>query len=179
MNCCLLQKPSPNQCKLAALLPPNVLKSGTSNKKHTSAVVLCGVTWCQARSALQQSNVYTTALYSEVPASNLGVVSGTLSDILSIARQIPADCLLYTPLRCHYLPSPTVGGQAASALDNAKSHYVTLHKNARYFDTPNGHVTAGLTLRNLSTTSEPTQRSRFNCFAVKRNRFLNLKGVNS
>jgi hypothetical protein len=151
-------------------------KPGTRNKKHTSAVGLCGVTWGQARSALQHCNVYTPALYSEVPASNLGVVTGTLSNILSTAGLIPADRLLYTPLRCHYLPSPYNWRPGSTCPWQSD---VTLRRNARYFNTPNGRVTAGLTLRNLSTTSEPTQRSRFYCSAVERNRFRNFKGINS
>jgi len=81
-----------------------LFKPGTRNRKHTSAVGLCGVTWGQARSALQHCCVYTPALYSQIPASNLGVVTGTQSDIPSTAGQIPAGRPLYTPLRCH-LPS--------------------------------------------------------------------------
>ena len=176
MNCCWKSVARTNASyQLSCPKGEYALKQARVNKKHTSAVGPCCVTWGQARSALQHCNVYTPALYSEVPASNPGVVNGTLSDILSTAGQIPADRILYTPLRWHYLPSPyncRPGNTCPWQSD------VRLRKNARYFNTPNDRVTAGLTLRNLSTTSEPTQRSRFNCFAVERNRFLNFKGIN-
>ena len=143
--------------------------------KHTSAVGPCGVMWGQARLALQR--LYSSFVFwsSSIEPRRCDWYPAWHSEYRRTNTRRSSS--VYTPSLSLF--AVALHFEARQHLPLTKRSYVTLRKNARYFNTPNGSVTAGLTVRNLSTTSEPTQRSCFNCFAVKRNRFLNFKGINS